>query len=120
MSDFDTRRIGEIHTLELRINALQKELAEVRKNAEKWTPVASASMDLSTESGKVTMQFGGKSFAAQIPLRMLKEDTVTGVTTAVVVTLCEHLVAARLKEVIEPEVSKLLNGVQATAGAGKW
>jgi len=83
------------------------------------TPVAVGS-NCYSETGKITMHFGGKAFSAQIPMAMLKTDTVTGVTTAVIETLCGHLVAAALKEVVEPEVAKLLNGVQATAGAGKW
>jgi hypothetical protein len=120
MSDFDTRRIGEIHQLELRINALQAELAERKKDAEKWTPKVGSSMDAATGNGKITMHFGGKAFAAELPAKALQFGTLTGVTTDVIELLCVHLVGARLKEVVEPEVSKLLQGVQATRGAGKW
>lgn len=120
MSDFDTRRVGEIHGLELRINALQAELAQKKQAAEKWEPKVDATIDPKRESGKITMHFAGKAFAAEVPLTLLRTGTLTGITTSVVETLCVHLVAQQLKQVIEPQVQKLLNSVQLTKDAGKW
>lgn len=120
MSDFDTRRIGEIHGLEERINALQAELKVKKAASDKWEPRVHGSMDAKTETAKITMHFGGKAFAAEMPMTLLKTGTLTGITTSVIETLCVHLVAARLKEVVEPEVQKLLTGVALTQEAGKW
>lgn len=120
MSDFDTRRIGEIHSLEERINALQAELKQKKVAADKWEPKVAASMDPKRESGKITMHFGGKAFAAEVPMTLLRTGTLTGITTSVVETLCVHLVAQQLKQVIEPQVQKLLHSVQLANEAGKW
>ncbi len=120
MSDFDTRRVGEIHVLEERINALQRELSDKKRDAEKWTPKVHGSMDANSETAKITMHFGGKAFAAEMPMSLLKTGTITGITTSVIETLCVHLVAARLKETVEPEVQRLMTAVGLTKEAGKW
>ena len=120
MSDFDTRRVGEIYALEERINALQAELKVKKAAADKWEPIVHGSMDSKTETAKITMHFGGKAFAAEMPMSLLKTGTLIGITTSVIETLCVHLVAQQLKQVVEPEVQKLLTGVASTQGAGKW
>ena len=120
MSDFDTRRVGEIHNLEQRIHALQAELIAKKAAAEKWEPKVHGSMDANSQTAKITMHFGGKAFAAEMPMALLKTGTLTGITTSVIETLCVHLVAQQLKQAIEPEVQKLLTGVALTKEAGKW
>lgn len=120
MSDFDTRRIGEIHGLEERINALQAELKIKKTAADKWEPKVHGSMNSQTETAKITMHFGGKAFAAEMPMSILKTGTLTSITTSVIETLCIHLVAAQLKQTVEPEIQKLMTGASLTQGAGKW
>lgn len=120
MSDFDTRRVGEIHALEERINALQTELKVMKAAAHKWEPKVHGSMDAKSETAKITMHFGGKAFAAEMPMTLLKTGTLTGITTSVIETLCVHLVAQQLKQAVEPEIQKLMTGVSLTQEAGKW
>lgn len=120
MSDFDTRRIGEIAELENKILALQTQLNEHKADAEKWKPVASSEVEISTASARVTLQFGGKVAAVTMTADWLDQLDVTSATTLVLEKLSGTLILDRLRPVIQVEVEKIKKNLVAVSGAGKW
>ena len=121
MSDFDTRRVGEIAVLEEKIQNLQRLLAAYKTDAERWTPVVNSDVNIDAEEAKISLTFGGKSFAAQMSYSWLRDmNDVTSITTAVVETLCASHVADRLRPLVEVEVRRVLNNALSVNGAGKW
>lgn len=118
MSDFDTQRIGEVAALEQSIHALQQQVKDLKADADKWTPRVGSSM--ADGSARVTLHFGGKAMAATVNSTYLAQTDATTATTAIVETLCQSLVIDRLKEVVRPEVEKLIAGINAASKAGKW
>lgn len=120
MSDFDTRRVGEIAVLEETIIALQKQVAEYKADAELWTPKVSSELGVGLDQSRVTMSFGGRTMAATMPTSWLLAVDLTSGTTAVIENLCSSLVSHQLRSVIEPELQKLMMNAKAVSGAGKW
>lgn len=118
MSDFDTRRIGEIMALEEKILSLQNQLKEYKSDAEKWTPRVST--EASSETCRVTLAFGGKTFAATMPNDYLMRGDATTLTSMVIDTLYTALIADCFKPVIRPAVEKLQQSAASVSRAGKW
>ncbi len=120
MSDFDTRRVGEIAVLEEQIKSLQEQVNKFRQIAEKWEPRVSSEIVAPNNDGKVILQFGGKTIAATFTSSYITSMDLTSATTNVVETLCQSLVAERLRDVVRPEVERLMNNAASLLQVGKW
>jgi len=120
MSDFDTRRVGEIVVLEERINALQDQVKKYKHIADKWEPRVSSEIIATDNTGKVILHFGGKAIAATFTADYLTRMDLTSATTNVVETLCQSLVAERLREVVQPEVERIMNNMKSISQVGQW
>lgn len=120
MSDFDTRRIGEIAVLEEKIRQMQAQLAEYKQRADLWTPVVSTKTDIGTGVSTISMMFGGKAFSATVSSQWLMDMDLTSGTTAILETLYTTHIADRLRPFVEHEVQRLKQNSTAVQGAGKW
>ena len=118
MSDFDTRRIGEIAELEEQIKALKTQVAQYKSAAEKWEPKVSC--EAFPGEGRVTLSFGGKVMAATMTENYLLSTDLTSATSAIVDTLSNSLLADRIRDVIRPSVEALIANMASTTKAGKW
>lgn len=119
MSDFDTRRVGEIAILEERIRALQAQVVEYRESAERWTPRTASEVGLDGQV-KISLMFGGKAISATMSAAYLAGTDLTTATTSVVETLCSSLVADRLRPIVQPEVERAMRNAQSLREVGKW
>lgn len=119
-NDFDTRQVGEIATLEEKIRALQTQVKQYQDIAEKWEPKITSEVDLGANSGKISLQFGGKVISATMTGDYVCRADTTSATTAVTETLCQSLVIDRLRGLVEPEVIRIAENLKSIAKAGKW
>lgn len=113
------QQIGEVSAYENQIQALQKQVLDLKASSEKWEPKVSTSME-TDGTCKVSLKFGGKMVTATMSSLFLASTDVTSATSSVVDTLCSSLVVDRLREVVQPEVQKLINNAVSLQGAGKW
>lgn len=119
-TDFEKTRPEYATGLEERIAQLQAQVAHYKPLADKWTPRVSSENILSDGTGHVTLFFGGKQITATISAQALEilshQDLVTNVSS----TLSESLLVDRLREIVAPEVDKLIQSAKSVRGAGKW
>ena len=120
MSDFDTRRVGEIATLEQRLEHVLGQLAEYKATAEKWEPKVAGELMLDQQKAKVSLTFAGKSFSAVVSYPFLQEMDLTGASTQIIEALFEGLIKDKLREVIQPEVERLQRGALSMKKVGTW
>lgn len=120
MSDFDTRQVSEIATLEAQIRALQAQVKQYKDIADKWEPKITSEVDLGSNSGKISLQFGGKVLSATMTADYVCRADTTSATTAVTETLCQSLIVDRLRSLVEPEVIRVAENLRAVAKAGTW
>ena len=119
MDDIEKSRIEYVTRLETQVQELQRQLAEAKPLAEKWTPVVGTEI---TPDGnaRITVGFGGKRITATIANSALVSNTTADVTASVADTLAESLFVDRIREVIRPDVEKAIAGAKAVQGAGQW
>ena len=118
MDDIEKNRSEYVVSLEERVRHLQRQFDEVKPLADKWTPIAHSEMG--ADGARITLSFGGKRVTATIGNSVLTSTDLTTLTSSVIDTLCESLIVDRLKEVVTPEVERLMRSQNAIAGAGKW
>ena len=106
--------------LEDQVQQLQRQLAEYRPSAEKWTPTVSGEIVAPDQSVRITLSFGGKQVTAKLPASTLNQNNLADLTTSITDTLCEGLVVEKIREVVQPEIDRLMKGTRALPGAGKW
>ena len=120
MSDFDTRRVGEIVVLEEKIMALQEQLTAAKKVADEWKPEISSITSSGEMRSRITLKFGGKVSAATMTVDWLAQQDTTSATTAAVEALIDSVVKDRLRTLIEPEIDKLIKNAKSLQTVGKW
>lgn len=118
MDDNEKNRSEYVTRLEANLQHAQAELAKYKTIAEKWEPKCHA--EVGTTDVRFTLSFGGKRSTASITLASMSRTDVTTATSAIVDTLIESNIAARLREAVQPEVERVQPSLLAIAGAGKW
>lgn len=106
MQDIDKTRAEYIVRLEEQLQHAQAQLAQFKPLADKWTPVISG--DNTQGDARFTLVFGGKRVTATVTQHMLLETDLTSLTSSIIDTLIESLVADRLREVVAPEVERIM------------
>lgn len=119
MNDFEKNRAEYVTHLELQVTAMQRQLAEIQAEA-RWIPQVGAELDPIAQTGRVTLSFGGKNQTAVVPFEHLAGNSVTDITTSVIELGFQEMINSRLREVIEPEVSRLTEGVKSITSKPKW
>lgn len=119
MDDIEKSRVEYVARLEEQVAHLHRMLSEVQPLAEKWTPVVSGSID-AQGTARITLSFGGKLLTATVSESAMLNNTAADLTTSVTNTLSESLLVDRLRDVVRPEVERLLKASHVRAGAGKW
>lgn len=118
MSDFDTRRVGEINDLEVQLKNAREAAAGYKVIAERWQPRLTS--EISNDVAKISMAFGGKTMTATYPIASLAGADLTSATTSVLNTLFEALIADALRPVTQPEVKRMLDAANSLTQVGKW
>jgi hypothetical protein len=115
MEDIDKTRLEYVARLEEQVQHLQRELAIYKPLAQKWQPIATAKM--TQQGAAITLQFGGKQTTGTISTDTLLTTDLTTMTSSVIDTLCESLMIDRLRDIVGPEVDRMMKGVAAQRGA---
>lgn len=118
MTDFDTRRIGEIALLEEKLENALKTGAGYKMIAERWQPRAAS--ELIDGKAKISLTFGGKTMAATFPAEGLVSADLGSATTEVLEALVKSFVLDQLRPVIQAEVRTLIAGAQTQQKPGAW
>lgn len=119
MDDIEKTRVEYVSRLEMQVQDLQRQLAEAKPLAEKWTPVVAGEL-APDGSARVTLCFGGKRVTATISAATFAGNTAHDLTHSITNTLAESLLVEKIAEVIRPEVDRLAQAARSVAGAGKW
>lgn len=120
MDDIEKNRAEYVLRLETNLQHAQSELAKYRDLAEKWEPKLHAEISTVDKQARFTLSFGGKRSTAVVDIGTLAQTDVTTATSAIVDVLIQSNAAARLREVVLPEVERLQPSLKAIEGAGKW
>jgi hypothetical protein len=120
MDDIEKSRTEYVVRLEQTLQHAQAELARYKAIAEKWEPKLHAEISPADQQARFTLEFGGKRTTATITFPAMAQTDPTTATSAIVDALIESNVAARLRDVVMPEVQRIQPSLKAMAGAGKW
>jgi hypothetical protein len=119
MDDIEKNRVEYVARLEEQVAHLQRQLNELRPQAEKWTPVVAGEITPEKEV-RITLGFGGKRTTATIGASAFASHTVQDLTYSITNTLAESMLVEKISEVIKPEVERLMRGAQSLQGTSKW
>lgn len=119
MDDIEKTRVEYVARLEQQVAELQRQLAEAKPLAERWTPVVAGEIS-QDGTARVTLGFGGKRVTATVGASAFTTNTAQDLTYSITNTLAESLLVEKISEVVRPEVERLMRGAQAVKGAGKW
>ena len=118
MSDFDTRRIGEIMALEEQIKNLQSQCSGYKMIAERWQPRVTSAID--NDQAKISLTFGGKTMTATYPIKNLQGVDVTSAATSVLNTLWEASILDTLRPVVVSDVQRMIDAAESMTQVNKW
>jgi hypothetical protein len=116
--DSEKNRAEYVVQLERSSLHLQQELAKYRAIVEKWQPVLKT--EILQNEVKFTLSLNNKYSSAVIAMPVLQNTDITTLTSAIVDALVESNVAARLREIVEPEINRILPSLATISSAGKW
>ena len=117
--DPEKNRAEYVQHLENQVQHLQRQLQELQAQ-ERWIPHVAATMDSVGDTARLTLAWGGKRVTTTFTQQAIRESSIVDVVTAVVDSFVVNLVAERLREVVEPEVLRVVNGSNSIVRAGKW
>lgn len=115
----DVNRVAEIARLEEKVRALMAQVETYKADAELWKPVVTSAVE-GDGTVKISLRFGGKMLTATLNSSYLASTDLTSATSSVVTTLIDSLVADRLREVVMPEVDRVMKNVQSLQRVSKW
>ena len=118
MDDNEKNRAEYVTRLELTVQNLQRQLAEV-KGEERWIPKLGAELNSAEESARITLSFGGKNQTASFSYPFLRDQSLVDATTNILELGFKDFVLAQLRPVIQNEVDRLQKGARSITNAGK-
>lgn len=119
MSDFEKNRAEYVTRLEAQVQAMQKELVDIKAQSN-WIPKVAGVLDSQGQTGRVTLAFGGKNQTGVVSFTTLSDNSVTDITTSLLELAYKDLIFDRLRAAIEPEVSRLCEGVKPLKAKPQW
>lgn len=118
MSDFDTRRVGEIAVLEERLQHTQSAAAGYKTVAERWQPQFTS--EITGDTVKFGVMYAGKRATASYPTKAFAGADATSATTEVLTTMFNNLILDQLRPLIQPEVERMVQAANSHAKVNKW
>lgn len=119
MDDIEKNRSEYVARLEQQLKECQRQLAEAKPLADKWTPVVHGEITQDSDV-RVTLAFGGKRITATVTRTAFQSHTAHDLTHSITNTLAESLLVEKIAEIVRPEVERLMKGVEGISGAGSW
>lgn len=120
MEDIEKSRVEYVTRLEEQVHYLQSQVSELKPLVEKWKPVVNGEISSDGSQVRITLSFGGKRTTATVAASTFADNTSSDLSYSITNTLAESLLVDRIREVIDPEVQRLREGVQSVKRAGKW
>lgn len=118
-TDFEKTRAEYVQSLETKVQHLQRQLQDLQSQAH-WIPQVNNVMDSSERTVRTTLVFGGKRVTTTLTYDALTQASAGDATSAVLDSFWTNLISGRLREIVEPEITRSKEGVMAIQGAGKW
>lgn len=118
MDDIEKNRLDYVVRMEETLQHLQRQMAETKPLADKWTPVI-ATENTGTDL-RITLSFGGKRVTIGIPITTLTATDLTSMTSTVVDSMLKNIVFDALAAIVRPEIEKAQRDVANISTAGKW
>lgn len=118
MIDIEKQRAEYVTRLELLVQNLQRQVAELQAEA-KWVPKFGAQFEACDEV-RLTLSFGGKNQTAVFSTIFLTEHSTLDATTNIIKLGFEEMIHDRFREVVQPEVERLKQASSRIGEAGKW
>ncbi len=120
MDDMEQSRVTYVHSMEVKMQHMQKELEAYKFAAEKWEPKFTTATNTQTGVVTVGLQFGGKYVHAEVSTDYLQRvDTGTAVAD-IVDALIKNLVVDQMRARLLPDIERVRSNALATKDAGKW
>lgn len=116
--DMEKNRLEYVAQLEEQLAHARSELATYKPIADKWLPIVNGRID--GEFGRFTLSYGGNRVTVEMSQEAMLSSDATMVTSAVTNSMCANLIADKLKEVVRPEVERVMKGFQSTSKVGQW
>lgn len=118
MSDFDTRRVGEIATLEEKLQNATQRGAAYQVIAERWQPrVASVIAD---DEAKISLTFGGKTMSIRVPVTSLQGADTTSASTEFLKAMFDALILDSMRPIVQPEMQRMIDAANSLKAVSKW
>ena len=118
--DIEKNRVEYVHRMEQTVEHLKREHDRYKAIAEKWEPVITTEVDAKTQVVKIGLKFGGKHVHCTLTYGAMQQNTAEDAITSVTDALVESLVVEQIRKAVAPELTKIVAGAKAVAGAGKW
>jgi hypothetical protein len=121
IEDVDKTRVEYVTRLELLVQNLQRQIAELQAE-ERWIPKFGSTLNTggSCEEAQLTLSFGGKNQTAVFTYDFLKEHGAIDATTNIIELGFKNMILDRFREVVQPEVERLQTSVKSISRAGRW
>jgi hypothetical protein len=117
--DFEKNRSEYVTHMELLVQNLQGQIAEMQAN-EKWTPKVGTQLVADQQKARITLSFGGKNQTAIFTYEFLNNLSAGDATSNILELGFKDFIADRLRPVIQPEIERLQQAAKSIENAGKW
>lgn len=118
MDDIEKSRAEYVAKLEAQLKHATQQLNAYKADAVKWTPVAKAEITNNTLS--VAVSFAGRKSQVNIDYTKINIEDTTTLVTEIIDAFVKSSIADRFKEVIKPEVERVLASANKIQSAGNW
>lgn len=118
MDDIEKQRSEYVTRLEQQLKHATQQLNAYKADALKWTPVAKA--EITDQKLNVGVTFGGKKSQVTIDYMKVNIADTTTLVTDIVDAFIRSSIADRFKEIISPEVQRVLASANKIQSAGNW
>lgn len=118
--NFEKTHIDTVQLMESKIKALQREVADLKPLATKWTPQIASEMLDGGQECKITLHFGGKAQAIMVRTEAILATPLTDITSLVLDKLSETILESQLRDLVTGEIKKLQDTAKVLNKAGKW
>lgn len=118
-ADIEKQRAEYVTSLELQVQHLQRQLNELQAKSN-WIPEVSMVMDPKDGRARITLNVAGKMCSVALEADVLNSSDTTSITSAVLDSFYQNLLAGQYRPLIEMQVAKAQRGVTGIQKAGKW
>lgn len=114
--DFDKTRVDYVQYLEQRLQAANRQIADIQSNV-RWIPKVGVQMD--GPNVNITLEYHDKRKTVQVSAEVMRATRPEDLTSQITTAFLNDLVFDGLRTVFEQPVSQVLHQVNASAHISK-